>query len=116
MPTLRDLASNNDIEQVKEYLQCKDIDYDDLYNALWDSVRYGYQDMVEELLKDDRILSISADKDNGCLLKAVEYEHVSIVIRLLQIPQVAKNKDVQRNSALLMAKLKCNSELIAILG
>ena len=116
MPSLRDLASMNYIEQVKQYLQRKDIDYDDLYHALWDSVRYGYHDMVEELLKDNRILSLSADKDNGCLLKAVEYEHLSIVTRLLQIPQVANNKNTQNSSALLMAKLKCNSKLIAILG
>ena len=116
MTTLRDLSSSNSLDEVTIFLQRTDIEYNDLYHALWDAVRYGYYEMVDTLLKDERIRAIAADKENGCLLKAVEYGYTNIVRLLLQIPDVAKNKDTQRKSALLMAKLKCDQELIAILA
>jgi len=116
MTTLREISSSNSLEEVTIFLQRTDIEYNDLYHALWDASRYGYYEMVDTLLKDERIRSIAADKENGCLLKAVEYGHTNIVRLLLQIPDVAKNKDTQRKSALLMAKLKCDQELISILS
>jgi hypothetical protein len=71
--------------------------------------------MVDVLLLDQRILAIAADKENGCLHKAVEYGHNTIVKRLLTIPSVANNVGTQRNSALIMAQLKCDKELVEIL-
>lgn len=115
MASLREFASTNSLHETKTFLSREQIEYNDLYHALWDAVRYGYTDMVDLLLLDQRILAIAADKENGCLLKAVEYGHTTIVRRLLTIPSVAKHVGTQRNSALVMAQLKCDKELVEIL-
>lgn len=86
-----------------------------MFHALWDSVRYGFTDMVVLLLQDDRIQKIAADKDNGCLLKAVEYGHVDIAKYLLDIPTVNAARNTQRNSAYLMATLQKNQVLMDLL-
>ena len=114
MASLREFASTNSLDETKTFLSREQIEYNDLYHALWDAVRYGYKDMVDLLLMDQRILAIAADKENGCLLKAVEYGHNTIVRRLLAIPSVKKNIGTQRNSALVVAKLKCDKELVEI--
>jgi len=115
MASLREFASTNSLHEAKTFLSREHIEYNDLYHALWDAVRYGYTEMVDVLLLDQRILAIAADKENGCLLKAVEYGHNTIVKRLLTIPSVANNVGTQRNSALIMAQLKCDKELVEIL-
>lgn len=115
MTTLREFASTNSLHETKTFLLREHIEYNDLYHALWDAVRYGYEDMVDLLLLDQRILAIAADKENGCLLKAVEYGHNAIVKRLLAIPSVKNNIGTQRNSALVMAQLKCDKELVEML-
>ena len=115
MSSLREFASTNSFPETKTFLSKEQIEYNDLYHALWDAVRYGYKDMVDLLLLDHRIVAIASDKENGCLLKAVEYGHNAIVRRLLTIPSVLKNVGTQRNSALVMAKLKCDKELVEII-
>ena len=115
MTTLREFASTNSLHETKTFLSREHIAYNDLYHAVWDAVRYGYEEMVDLLLQDPRILAIVADKENGCLLKAVEYGHNRIVKRLLTIPSVQNNLGTQRNSALVMAQLKCDKELVAML-
>ena len=115
MNTLRILASTNSLDEVKQFLSNPNIEYNDMFHALWDSVRYGLTDMVALLLKDDRVKNIAADKDNGCLLKAVEYDHTDIAKHLLDIPSVNETRHTQRNSAYLMATLRQNKVLMDLL-
>ena len=115
MTTLRILASTNSMDEVKQFLSNSNIEYNDMFHALWDSVRYGLTDMVVLLLKDDRIRTIAADKENGCLLKAVEYGHVEIAKYLLDIPSVNRTRHTQRKSAYCMAMLRQNPVLMELL-
>lgn len=100
---LRHYVSVNNLETTKNLLTTKEISSTDCHNALYDSVKYGYNDMVSFLLTDERFITVAADKHNICFIKAVEKGNLELVKILASIDTVALNANAQNNKALVTA-------------
>jgi hypothetical protein len=100
---LRHYVSVNNLETAKNLLVDKQISSIDCHNALYDTVKYGYNDMAKFLLSDERFISVAANKHNVCFIKAVERGNLELVKLLASIDTVALNANAQNNKALITA-------------